>query len=182
MPNWEWLLVLTAVLLATLCLAGWMRRKHRPYSFAANCFEDWFAKDMPAPLCLIDAKGIIVRVNAKGASSVGLSEKAVIGEPLADFLPDALAPLFLYRLENRNANEPILLVNTTPSGWPNASGVILFPVRNRKGGVGGYIVRLCDIIDGESPTLTREDILRITGMNGSSRSANSRMTNDFTTA
>ena len=159
MPVREWFLLLAALILPAIWLARRARRRLRADAFAANCFEDWFADDISTPLCLIDAEGIIVRVNAQGLKLVGSPGREIIGTSLADLLPDSLAPLFLYRIASKNRSEPLLLVNNTPSNWLNANGLILLPVRDAKKRIGGYIVRLCDVIDEESPMLTRQDLL-----------------------
>lgn len=158
--------IVTGAVLLAAGLAVRLGRRRRPCRFAAGCFEDWFANDMPVPFGLIDADGMIIRINAKATEHSGASGSHLVGTPLADLLPDAVVPLFLYRLAKRDRLEPILIITTATgdlSGWGNAKGLTLIPVRKRNGRVGGHIVMLSDLVDEESPALTRDDLLRSMG-------------------
>lgn len=90
-------------------------------------------KAITAPFVLINAAGHVTQTNLAARQTLGLTANAA-ETPLVDFLPDAVAPMFLYSI---NAKAPGIFLDDRRE----ARAFVLVPYES------GFALTICDVDD-----------------------------------
>lgn len=152
--------LIIALLIACATIA-WLARRRRSGGVSEAGFDRFtvkFLENAFYPCIILDKDGKIVRTNAEADAFFHLGVDAV-GKPMADYLPDAVVPLFLYSFLEKANDQPLFFVAETDDstgGGRRFKGMAVLPLPGPGNNGDGCLLTVGDLTDAEGPQSLRK--------------------------